>query len=118
VKLKNKPIMLIAAGLLLLGIGAIMQLRGGAPQADAALVARCQAEMKTRGADADMIARCIDTAFATAMTATDANAAARSISAANNSEIGSNALAMFLIGLGLVLTVAGGLLYRKLSFNR
>lgn len=116
--MKNKPIMLIIAGLLLLGVGAIMQLRGGAPQADATLVARCQAEMKTRSADADMIARCTDTAFATAMTATDADAAARSISAANNNEIGSNALAMFLIGLGFVMTMAGGLLYRKLSLNR
>jgi hypothetical protein len=110
--MKNKPLLLIALGLLLLVIGAGMQLTGGAPQADAALLQRCQAEMSGRGADADMISRCSDTAFATAMTATDANAAARSISAANNSEIGGNALAMFLIGFGLVLTV-GGIVVRQ-----
>jgi hypothetical protein len=47
------------------------------------------------------------------MTATDANAAARAISASNNSEIGGNALGMFLLGLGLVLTVVGALGWRK-----
>lgn len=116
--MRNKALILIVIGLLLLGTGIFMKIGGGAPQADAALVARCQAEMKSRGADADMSARCTDTAFATAMTATDVNAAVRSISAANNSEVGSNGLAMFLIGLGGVLAVAGGLLYRKLSPNR
>lgn len=60
-----------------------------------------------------MIAQCDETAFATAMTATDADAAARSISAANNSEIGGNAAAMFLIGLGLVLVIGGIVLQRK-----
>jgi hypothetical protein len=109
--MKN-PAILIMLGLLLLATGAVMQLTGGAPRADAALVQRCQAEMKSRGADAAMADRCSETAFATAMTATDANAAAQSISAANNAEIGGNAVAMFLIGFGLILTL-GGLVVRQ-----
>ncbi|HWW11389.1 MAG TPA: hypothetical protein VN018_02650 [Brevundimonas sp.] len=71
--------------------------------------------MAERGADADLIAQCRQVAFATATTATtatDAESAARSISAANNSEIGGNALSMFLIGLGLALVV-GGVVIRR-----
>ena len=112
--MKKNPIVLIVLGLLLLAIGGFMQFAGGAPRADAALVQRCQSEMKSRGAGADMVAQCSETAFATAVTATDADTAARSIAAANTSEIGSNALAMFLIGLGLVLTLGGVALKRKL----
>jgi hypothetical protein len=62
---------------------------------------------------AEMLARCDEAAFATAMTATDANQAAASISANNNQDIGGNALGMFLLGLGLVMTLAGLLASRK-----
>lgn len=54
-----------------------------------------------------MIARCQESAFATAMTASDAQAAATAISSANNSEVGGSMLSMFLIGLGLPLMIAG-----------
>lgn len=111
--MKKNPLLLIVLGLTLLGVGAFMQFAGGAPKADPVLVQRCQAEMNARGAEADMVKQCTETAFATAMTATDATAAAQSISAANTSEIGSNALAMFLIGLGLVLTLGGIVLRQK-----
>lgn len=110
--MKKNPALLIFLGLLLLGVGAVMQFTGGPPKADAALVQRCQEEMKTREADASKVERCTETTFATAMTAAGADAAARSISAANNSEIGGNALAMFLIGIGLVLTI-GGVVFRQ-----
>ncbi len=111
--MKKNPFLLIVVGLILLGVGAVMQFTGGPPRADAALVLRCQEEMKTRGADASMAKQCSETAFATAMTATDAQSAARAISAANTSEIGSNALAMALIGIGLVLTIGGVVLRQK-----
>lgn len=111
--MKKNPFALIILGLLLLAGGIFMQFTGGAPKADSALAQRCRDEMKGRGADASMADRCSETAFATAMTATDAAAAARGISAANNSEVGNNALAMFLIGLGLVLTIAGVVLRNK-----
>lgn len=113
--LKKNPVILIAIGVVLLAIGGFMSFSGGAPKADPALVQACQTEMQSRGGDADMIAKCKETAFATAMTATDAQSAARSISAANNSEIGGNALSMFLIGLGLALVVGGVVLRRGLG---
>ena len=69
--------------------------------------------MKTRGADASMAKQCRETAFATAVTATDAQSAARAISAANTSEIRSNGLAMALIGIGLALTIGGVVLRQK-----
>ena len=96
-----------------MGVGAVMQFTGGPPRADAALVLRCQEEMKTRGADASMAKQCSETAFATAMTATDAHSAARAISAVNTAEIGSNGLAMALIGIGLALTIGGVVLRQK-----
>lgn len=105
--MKKNPVALIIIGLLLLAGGMFMQFNGGAPKADSALAQWCRDEMKGRGADASMADRCSETAFATAMTATDAQSAARGISAANNREVGGNALAMFLIGLGLVLTIGG-----------
>ena len=111
--MKKNPLILIVLGLLLLGVGVGLSFTGGAPRADPALVARCQDTMKARGADAATVAQCNETAFATAMTATDAQAAARNISAANNSEIGGNALAMFLIGLGLALAIAGLVLRQR-----
>jgi hypothetical protein len=110
--LKN-PFLLIILGLIFLGLGAVMQFTGGPPRADAALVLRCQQEMKSRGADASIAKQCSETAFATAMTATDAQSAARAISAANSSEIGSNGLSMFLIGIGLALAIGGVVLRQK-----
>jgi hypothetical protein len=105
--MNRNSLILIVLGVIALAAGAVMQFTGGPPKADAALVERCRAEMATRGADAAMTAKCDETAFATAMTATDADAAARSISAANGSEIGGNMISMFLIGLGLVLLLGG-----------
>jgi hypothetical protein len=46
------------------------------------------------------------------MTATDAHDAARAISTANNAEVGENMLGMFLFGLGLLLTVLSGIIWR------
>lgn len=109
--MKKNPLVLLAVGIVLLIAGAFLSFGSAPPQADAAAVAQCQERMKDQGAE--MIGRCNEAAFATAMTATDANAAARAISASNNSEIGGNAFGMFLLGLGLVLTVVGGLAWRK-----
>jgi peptidoglycan/LPS O-acetylase OafA/YrhL len=110
----NKPArMLMLAGVVALLIGAFLAFAGGPPGADAALEAKCRANMTARNADAALLAQCKEAAFATAMTATDANAAARAISAANNSEIGGNALAMFLMGFGVVLLLVGFAKARK-----
>lgn len=106
--MKKNSIILIALGALLLAIGAVMSLTGGPPAADAALAQSCEQKMTAQGADAGLVAQCKETAFATAMTATDADVAARAISAANNGEIGGGMIAMFLIGVGLAL-VAGGI---------
>jgi hypothetical protein len=112
--MQKNPFLLIVVGLIFLGLGAVMQFTGGLPRADAALVLRCQQEMKSRGAAAASMAKqCSETAFATAMTATDAQSAARAISAANSSEIGSNGFSMFLIGIGLALTTGGVVLRQK-----
>jgi hypothetical protein len=111
--MKKPSLLLLTLGVISLLIGGVMALRGGPPAADAQLAQACRTEMARRNADASMIQQCDEAAFATAMTATDANDAARSISAANNSEVGSNALAMFLIGVGVALLVAGILLRRK-----
>ena len=109
--MKKKPIILIVLGLALLVAGALMSLTGGAPKADAVMASQCRERVKEQGPD--MLAKCTEKAFATTMTATDANSAARAISAANNSEVGSNSLAMFLLGLGGVFTVAGIFLLRQ-----
>ena len=103
--MKNKPSMVFLLGLVLLAIGGIMSLAGGPPRANAAAVAQCRERMADQGAD--MLAKCDEAAFATAMTATDGDSAARAISAANTSEIGGNALAMFLMGIGAALTIGG-----------
>ena len=103
--MNKKPLVLIVLGLLLALAGAVMVANGGPPRADPALVALCQERMKDQGAE--MLVQCEETAFATAMTATDATAAAQAISAANSSEIGGNALGMFLLGLGAVLALGG-----------
>ena len=109
----TKPLLLIVLGLLLLGAGAVMHFTGGPPPADTALAQQCREKLAAQGAGPSMVAQCEQAAFASAMTATDAEAAAQSISAANRSEVGGNAVAMFLIGLGLVLAVGGIVLQRK-----
>lgn len=111
--MQKNPLLLVILGLVILGVGAVMRVTGGPPRADAALVLRCQEEMKTRGADASMAKQCSETAFATAMTATDAQSAARAISAADTSEIGSSGLSMLLIGIGLALTIGSVVLSQK-----
>jgi hypothetical protein len=103
VAMKN-PVLLIVLGLVLLAAGAALNLTGGPPKADAAIAAQCKERMRGQP---DMVAKCDEAAFAAAMTATDADSAARAISAANNSEVGGNTLAMFLLGLGAVVTAAG-----------
>jgi len=107
----KNPLLLIAIGLICLVIGVLMKTTGGPPGADPALAAQCRQTMIERGGDADLIAQCDGAAFASAMTATDADSAARSISAANRSEIGGGMVSMFLLGIGLAF-VAGGLFLR------
>ncbi|WP_210302594.1 LPXTG cell wall anchor domain-containing protein [Phyllobacterium sp. 628] len=109
----KKPIILIILGLLLLGGGGALSFVGGPPQANAELTQKCRETLTARAADAATVDQCKEVAFATAMTATDAQSAARAISAANNSEIGSNTVAMFLMGLGLVFVLGGVFLRRK-----
>jgi hypothetical protein len=109
--MKRNSTLVLTLGLLLLAAGTFLQITGGPPKADAALAQQCRAKMKDNGSD--MVARCAETAFASGMTATDAKSAAQAISAANNREIGGNTLAMFLIGIGLVLLVGSVVLRRR-----
>lgn len=109
--MKKNPIVLLILGVALLAVGGFLTLNGGPPNADLAIVAQCQERVRDQGAE--MLAKCQEQAFATGMTATDANDAARAISAANNAEVGGNMLGMFLLGLGLVLTIFGGLAWRQ-----
>lgn len=111
--MKKKALMLMLAGVIALLIGATLSLTGGPPAADAALAAQCQTKLAARTSDASLLAQCKDVAFATAMTATDATAAAQAISAANSREIGGNSFAMLLMGLGAALLVGGFLQGRK-----
>jgi hypothetical protein len=111
--MKRNSLLIIILGLVLLAAGAFLQVTGGPPEADPAQAQECRDRMKDNGAD--MIARCDEAAFAAQMTATDVDSAARAISAANSSEIGGNALAMGLIGLGLALLVGGVVLSRQRS---
>lgn len=110
--MKKNPLILIALGVVLIAVGGWMHFTGGAPTADPGLRQACEASMAERGADADLTAQCKQVAFATATTATDAESAARSISAANNSEVGGGAVSMFLMGAGLALVV-GGIVIRR-----
>ena len=110
--MKTVPLLIVAIGLIVLLAGGVLRFTGGPPKADPALVQQCEATMKARDADASLVKQCGETAFATAMTASDAQAAARAISAANNREVGGGALSMFLIGLGLVLTLGGLFMWR------
>lgn len=111
--MKKNPVLLLVIGAAMLIVGVFLQLNGGPPKADAAAIAQCENRVRDQGAE--MIARCQESAFATAMTATDAQAAAQSISAANNSEVGGNMLSLFLIGLSLPLLIVGvlGLVQRR-----
>lgn len=113
--MKKNPLVLIALGVILIAVGAWMNFSSGPPAADPALRQACEASMAERGGDADMIAQCSQVAFATATTATDAESAARAISAANNSEIGGSTLSMFLLGLGLALLIGGVVLRLRKS---
>lgn len=108
--MNKNPKLIMIAGLVVLIIGVALMFLGGPPKASAAQQAQCVARLS---GEAALAARCKEAAFATAMTATDADAAARSISAANNAEIGGGMLSKFLIGLGLVLAIGGFLIGRR-----
>ena len=103
--MKKHPLILIVLGVLMALAGAVMSVTGAAPHADTKTIVACRERLK--GQDPAMLQRCDEAAFAAAMTATDADAAARAISGANNAEIGGSTIAMFLLGLGLVLTIGG-----------
>lgn len=109
--MKKDPVIPIVIGLVCLVIGGVMHFTGSAPKADPALIAQCRQNITDRGGALDLIAQCDETAFATAMTATDASSAAPAISAANRSGVGGDMIFMFLMGLGLIL-LAGGLFLR------
>jgi hypothetical protein len=112
--MKKPAIILIILGALLIVGGAILSFTGGPAGASTELTSQCQQKMKTNNADASMVDKCSDFAFATAMTATDANAAAQAISASNRGEVGGNGVAMFLIGLGIAVAAGGMVVQRKL----
>lgn len=109
--MKKSPLVPLILGLTLLAVGGFLTLNGGSPKADPAIVARCQERVRDQGAD--MVVKCQEQAFATGMTATDATEAARAISAANNREVGGNMLGALLLGLGLVLAILGGVIWRQ-----
>lgn len=104
--MKKTPLVLLLLGMALLAVGGFLSLTSGPSKADSAIVAQCRDRMRDQGAD--MLAKCQQPAFATAMTATDANEAARAISAADAAEVGGNPLAMAPFGMGVVLVVFGG----------
>jgi hypothetical protein len=112
-RMKKSPLLLLILGLALLAIGGFLTLNGEPPSADPAMVTECQE--RVRGQGAAMLAKCQEQAFAAGMTATDANEAAQAISAANNAEVGGNMLGMFLLGLGVVLTIFGGGTWRQME---
>jgi hypothetical protein len=114
--MKKNPLLLFVVGALLLAIGGYITMGDKAARADPAIVAQCQDRVRDQGAE--LVGRCQEQAFATAMTATDANEAARTISAANNNELGGNALGMFLIGLGFVLAIYGAVTWRQQGLAR
>lgn len=115
--MKLNPRFALVIGIVLLAIGAFISFGNTAPVADPASAAACQERFKDQGQGQEMLDRCDEAAFATAMTATDANQAAASISASNNQEVGGNAIGMFLLGIGLVLTLAGAVGWVKQSRN-
>jgi hypothetical protein len=106
--MKKNPVAMIAIGALIIIVGLTMMFTSGAPKADTALVLQCQTKLRAQGMDASFVKQCDETAFATAVTATDANAAAQAISAANSREIGGNSIALFIMGFGAVILAVGG----------
>ena len=111
--MKKNPKLLLIAGVVVLAVGIALQFAGGTPSADPAARQQCEQKMTANGADPTMVARCSEATFAIATTATDANAAAEAISRSNSGEVGGNVLSMFLIGLGLALTIGGLVTGRK-----
>ncbi|ATY31166.1 hypothetical protein [Sphingomonas psychrotolerans] len=111
--MKMNPRVALVIGIVLLAVGAFITFGNAPPKADPVSAAACRERFKDQGQE--MLDRCDEAAFATAMTAADANQAAASISASNNQEVGGNALGMFLLGIGLVLTLAGGVAWMKQS---
>lgn len=111
--MKRNPAVMIAIGAVVLLIGLVLNFTGSAPKADSTMAQQCRDRLTSQKAEPSEIAQCSQAAFATAMTATDAQAAAQAISAANNSEIGGSMLAKFLLGAGLVLLIAGIAAKRK-----
>lgn len=109
--MKRSPQLLLILGIVLLALGGYMSFARSIPPSDPVQAAACRERMKDAGAE--MLSRCSEAAFATAMTATDADQAAAAISASNNKEIGGNAIGMFMLGLGLVMTLAGIVALRK-----
>lgn len=107
--MNKNPRVLLFVGIALLLVGAIMNFGfGGGTGADAAQEQACRAEMEKRGPEGKAMAdQCSDANFAIATTATDASSAAAAISANNQAEIGGSSLGLFLLGMGLVLTLAG-----------
>ncbi|MBW8807610.1 MAG: hypothetical protein JF591_02020 [Lysobacter sp.] len=105
--------LLVLAGLLVFVAGAWLKFSAGPADVDIAVVEKCRAQMDKRGSDAALRDKCEQAAFAHMIIATDAAGAARAISAANENEIGGEALAMFLLGLGAVLTIGGVLVGRR-----
>lgn len=111
--MKKTPKLLVIAGVILLALGLVLKFTGGAPGVDPAARQQCEQTMTANGAGQDLINRCGEATFPIATTATDAESAARGISAANSSEIGGSTLSMFLIGLGLALATGGFLDSRR-----
>jgi hypothetical protein len=111
--MKKNPTVLICIGAILLLLGIILNFSSGPPKADTALAQQCPDNLTARNAEPSLIKQCDETAFATAMTATNAQAAAQAISAANNSEVGGSMWSMFLIGVGVILLAGGVFLRRK-----
>ncbi len=111
--MRKNPAVMTAIGAIVLLIGLVLNFTGSAPKADPAMAQQCRDRLSAQKAEPSEITQCSQAAFATAMTATDAQAAALAISAANNSEIGGSMLAKFLLGLGLVLLIAGIAAKRK-----
>ena len=114
--MKLNPLIALVIGIVLLAVGSFISFGNAPPAADPASATACRERFKDQGQE--MLGRCDEAAFATAMTATDANKAAASISASNSQEIGGNVLGMFLLGIGLVLTLTGGFGWMQQSRDR
>jgi hypothetical protein len=111
----NRPALgLIVVGMLIFCLGAVLSgLDGGPPKAGPAQTQQCQDKLRAQGADAGLIGQCGQAAFAAEQTATDAQSAAKAISAANNHEVGASLLSKLLCGLGLALAIGGLVILRR-----